>query len=351
MDISIMTSINPTPDHPHPEKPMDYPHCSRIRTGLLSTLFIVSFMHCGGAATVTLTPADGRGADAYTDSNQTTTAYGATDPNRLLVRRANTKAYLRFDLAAFEGAGKRGRIIAAELRMQQVGNPLRLEEAMEVFGVNLNYDFSTDGAEGRLGIDWDPAELTHANAPASGAGGSVSVANSRSIRFGVMDQSPDGAMYAYAEDSSMEETPFLDYLNGASGFSSRATDLRALIVAEAPDQGRNTKIFTSADAGSPGLAPALTITYEEREWNIWAAFPVTGEHRASPHGWINEAAYPVVWFYSAAAWVAVDPYSSGADGWHGYDFDRQGWISGSASHPEWVYRHDADDPGWERFIP
>lgn len=260
------------------------------------------------AATVVLSPSQGQGADAYTDSNQLDTAFGATDPSRLLVRRANTKMYLRYDLAVLGGISAIGTITAVELRMNQIGDPLRLDEDMEVFGINLNYDFSTDG---RLGIDWDPTELTHANAPASGAGGGVSVANSRSILFGTMQQSGDGVLYTYSENDTMTETPMLDYLNGGSDFSSTATELRALIVAEAPDQARNTKIFPSSESGTGG-SPVLVITYEESSGSTWAGYDIleTGDVDTSNWlGFINVNNSPWIYSYNLDQWMYIEESS------------------------------------------
>jgi hypothetical protein len=248
-------------------------------------LFVLLSAPLGAALEFELTPAGGAGADAYTDSNQTTTAFGQTDPVRLLIRRANTKAYIRYDLSAHADHGDIGGIESAEITIQQTGNPLRLGEDLELFAVNLNYNFANDG---RLGIDWSAEELTHANAPASGAGGSVSTANSRSLLVGRMEQSVDGVYYRYAETAGMEETPLLDYLNGTSGFSRTDTALRLFIIAEAPDQARNTKVFASAE-NTVGAAPptlSLRASLKQVSYFDWAGqFGLPegeGDPRSSP---------------------------------------------------------------------
>jgi hypothetical protein len=228
---------------------------------LIALIGPASPMTAAAQLAITLTPAQGAGADAYTDSNNTTTAFGETDPGRLLIRRNNTKAYVRFDLSAHPDYARTGRIESAEIVIQQTGVPLRVGEVLELFAVNLNYNFANDS---RSGIDWKVADLTHAMAPASGAGGSVSTAGSRSLLIGAMEQSADGVYYRYAEQADMASTPLLDYLNGISGFSRTDTPLRQFIIAEALDQARTTKIFASAQNTIGAMPPTLNMTAAQR---------------------------------------------------------------------------------------
>jgi hypothetical protein len=290
-----------------------------------------------------LTPADGAGADAYTDSNNTTTAFGANDPTRLLIRRNNTKAYIRFDLEAYPGYAEMGRIQSAELRIEQIGNPLRIGEVLQVFAVNLNYDFSTDN---RIGIDWSATELTHANAPASGAGGGASVANSRSLLLGAMEQSPDGTVYRYHENAQMAATPLLDYLNGFSGFSRTDTPLRLFIITEAPDQARNTKVFASSENSVGASPPTLNITYVEKPPFIWSEYPLVGDYRYTPHGWIYERRYPSVWLANHDLWIEVVADYSSADGWYAWDYHAGSWIFGRASGGH-MFRYSTSEQQWQ----
>lgn len=253
---------------------------------------------------VILISGDGKGASAYTDSSEPHAAFGFVESTRLVIQRATAKAYLRFDLSNIE-EGIAGRICQAKLILQQTGEVIHNDEALEIFAVNLNYPF---GAERRLEADWTPYLLTHATAPASGAGGSVSTANSRSQFIGRMVQSADGVYYQYEELASMATTPLLDYLNGISGFSGGESPMRVLIVAEAPDQARNNKIFASVETGEGTLPPTLEI--QGPEVNAYfgpAAFDEAGEmaieYRVSPKG----MALSFEQSPDLESWVEADP--------------------------------------------
>jgi hypothetical protein len=220
------------------------------------------------AAIITISTADGSGADAYTNSNtgsnENTTAFGDTDANRMLIRRSNTKAYMTFDLGSYSGIGQVDTFTAVTLTIQQINAATPTFKTLEVFGINLNYNFADDS---RLGFNWGETALTHANAPASGAGGSASTANSRSQAFGYMVADAGNIFFSYTETSDMPSTPMLDYLNGISGFSNTDTLLRSLIITEVANgiagttYLNDTKQFATKETGLGTLAPTLTLTY------------------------------------------------------------------------------------------
>jgi hypothetical protein len=238
----------------------------RIKLALAAGLGLLVAGPWLGAAVVTLSTADGSGADAFTDSNNTGTAFGDTDPNRMLIRRSNAKGYLRFDLGGYGNIGQVQEFTEVTLTIQQINAATPTFKTLEVFAINLNYDFSAD-TPSRLGFDWGETAITHANAPASGSGGSVSTANSRSQFLGRMEADAGNILFSYTETSAMGSTPLLDYLNGTSGFSNTDTLLRSLIIAEVANGVagttylNDTKQFATRETGGGALAPSLALTY------------------------------------------------------------------------------------------
>lgn len=252
---------------------------------LLSVPYVMMTFAVSLDGSAILTTGDGRGASTYTNSSEPHAAYGFVESCRLMVQRSTAKAYLRFDLSNVD-KDISGRVCRAKLILQQTGEVIHADEALEIFALNLNYPF---GTERRLEADWTPYLMTHATAPASGAGGSVSTANSRSRFIGRMEQSADGIYYQYEEMASMPTTPLLDYLNGTGGFSDGESSMRVLIVAEAPDQARNSKVFASEETGKGTLPPTLEIQGPEVSASFGpTAFDKQGEmvieYRISPKG-------------------------------------------------------------------
>lgn len=205
------------------------------------------------AAVVTITTADGAGADARTSSGAPDTNFDSDD--RIQLDRDNTKSYLKFDLSVIPSLDT---ITEVTFTIEQI--PSYGPKDIELFGINLDYDFV---GEGRLSAtDWSETAITHNNAPASGAGGSVSTSGSRSILFEELTADLTNQFYTYTESSTDASTPLLDYLNGTSGFSDGTNSLiRSFIIAEGPNSNRTTEIYGSKETGDGIIPPTLELTY------------------------------------------------------------------------------------------
>jgi hypothetical protein len=238
---------------------------------IFSVFGIASVTANAGGSFLVLTTADGNGANAWTNANdgdpQGSVAQMDVDDSLVKIRRGNAKTYLRFDLDALDlsvfGTGtlfEQGlRISAVTVKLEQA-TPLRAKP-LELYGINLNRDWAGDG---RLGIDWDPNAITHLNAPASGAGGSISTASDRSILIGAFSQSDDFRFHTYSESEGDAQTSLLDYLNGLSSVSTTTTLLRNFAIAEASSGANNTDNFFSkanqAVLDGNAFAPTLELT-------------------------------------------------------------------------------------------
>lgn len=244
---------------------------SRMRLGITSLALVWTFFPIAHSSSTEyfVTTLDGNGADAYTSSNDATNPLGANDPGVMKIRRGNAKAYLRFDLGTLDLTGLGVESLAKDdvaitevtLTLHQI-DPLRTKP-LDLYAINLNRDWEADG---RLGNDWIETELTHLNAPASGAGGSFSTSDGRSAVLGTFIQSGDFRYHTYTETVEDSITPLLDYLNGLSSLGSQEVWIRNLGIRESDAGANNTDNFVTKETTLPGVqVPTLRLVVTKEE--------------------------------------------------------------------------------------